>query len=101
MNFVRIWQTNNTFSTRAYDYSGRAIDGGLPTSEGRGSFSLIFLRFGAKEVIQCSCNGATVHTNQGNFFFLPEKILFCTRSVTHLPSLPMNIHIPGRAILLQ
>lgn len=63
---------NNTFSTRAYDYSGRAIDGGLPTSEGRGSFSLIFLRFGAKEVIQCSCNGATIHTNQGNFSFAGE-----------------------------
>ncbi|MCR4291188.1 MAG: hypothetical protein NUV86_13115 [Candidatus Scalindua sp.] len=64
--------SNNTFSTRAYDYNGRAINGGLPTSEGRGSFNLIFLTFGMKEVIRCSCNGATIHTNQGNFSFAGE-----------------------------
>ncbi len=63
---------NNRLSTRAYDYNGRAINGGLPVSEGRGSFSLIFLKFGMKEVIQCSCNGATIHTNQGNFSFAGE-----------------------------
>ncbi len=63
---------NNTLSTRAYDYSGRPISGGLPISEGRGSFSLIFLKFGIKEVIKCSCNGATIHTNQGNFSFVGE-----------------------------
>ena len=63
---------NNTVSTRAYDYNGRAINGGLSTSEGRGSFNLIFLTFGMKEVIQCSCNGATIHTNQGNFSFAGE-----------------------------
>ena len=63
---------NNIFSTRAYDYSGRPINGGLPISEGKGSFSLIFLKFGMKEVIQCSCNGATIHTNQGNFSFVGE-----------------------------
>ena len=63
---------NNNFSTRAYDYNGRAINGGLPVSEGRGSFNLIFLKFGMKEVIQCSCNGATIHTNQGNFSFAGE-----------------------------
>ena len=64
--------SNNTFSTRAYDYSGRPLNGGLPVSEGRGSFNLIFLRFGMKEVIQCSCNGVTLHTNQGNFSFAGE-----------------------------
>jgi hypothetical protein len=64
--------SNNILSTRAYDYDGRAIDGGLPVSEGRGSFNLIFLTFGMKEVIQCSCNGATIHTNQGNFSFAGE-----------------------------
>lgn len=63
---------NNTLSTRAYDYSGRPISGGLPISEGKGSFSLIFLKFGIKEVIKCSCNGATIHTNQGNFSFVGE-----------------------------
>ncbi len=63
---------NNIFSTRAYDYSGRPINGGLPISEGRGSFNLTFLKFGMKEVIQCSCNGATIHTNQGNFSFVGE-----------------------------
>ncbi|MBT3879871.1 MAG: hypothetical protein HOI47_10535 [Candidatus Scalindua sp.] len=63
---------NNTFSTRAYDYSGRPLNGGLPTSEGRGSFNLTFLTFGMKEVIQCSCNGATIHTNQGNFSYAGE-----------------------------
>ena len=63
---------NNTVSTRAYDYNGRAIKGGLPTSEGRGSFNLTFLTFGMKEMIQCSCNGATIHTNQGNFSFAGE-----------------------------
>lgn len=61
---------NNIFSTRAYDYSGRPINGGLPISEGKGSFSLIFLKFGIQEVIKCSCNGATIHTNQGNFSFV-------------------------------
>ncbi len=64
--------SNNILSARAYDYDGRAIDGGLPVSEGRGSFNLIFLTFGMKEVIQCSCNGATIHTNQGNFYFAGE-----------------------------
>jgi hypothetical protein len=64
--------SNNTFSTRAYDYNGRAINGGLSTSAGRGSFNLIFLTFGMKEVIQCSCNGVTIHTNQGNFSFAEE-----------------------------
>ncbi|MGR3175229.1 MAG: hypothetical protein ACUZ8N_11625 [Candidatus Scalindua sp.] len=63
---------NNIFSTRAYDYSGRPINGGLPISEGKGSFSLIFLKFGIQEVIKCSCNGATIHTNQGNFSFVGE-----------------------------
>ena len=63
---------NNTLSTRAYDYDGRAMNGGLPVSEGRGAFNLIFLRFGMKEVIQCSCSGATIHTNQGNFSFVGE-----------------------------
>ena len=63
---------NNTLSTRAYDYNGRAINGGLPVSEGRGSFNLIFLKFGIQEVIKCSCNGATIHTNQGNFSFVGE-----------------------------
>jgi hypothetical protein len=66
---------NNSFSTRAYDYDGRAISGGLPVSEGRGSFNLIFLRFGKEEMIQCSCNGATLHTNQGNFSFAGEDSL--------------------------
>ncbi|MBS1259663.1 MAG: hypothetical protein MAG551_02738 [Candidatus Scalindua arabica] len=63
---------NNTSSTRAYDYSGSPINGGLPVSEGRGSFNLTFLKFGVEEVIQCSCNGATIHTNQGNFSFVGE-----------------------------
>jgi len=63
---------NNTLSTRAYDYSGRPISGGLPISEGRGAFNLTFLKFGMKEVIQCSCNGVTIHTNQGNFSFVGE-----------------------------
>ena len=57
----------------SFQYPGDFFkDGGLPTSEGRGSFSLIFLRFGAKEVIPCSCSGATIHTNQGNFSFAEE-----------------------------
>lgn len=64
--------SNNTLSTRAYDYNGRPINGGLPISEGKGSFNLIFLKFGMREVIQCSCNGATIHTNQGNFSFVGE-----------------------------
>lgn len=63
---------NNTLSTRAYDYNGRPINGGLPISEGKGSFNLIFLKFGMQEVIKCSCNGATIHTNQGNFSFVGE-----------------------------
>ncbi len=63
---------NNNFTTRAYDFSGKLLNEGLPTSEGRGSFNLIFLTFGMKEVIQCSCNGATIHTNQGNFSFAGE-----------------------------
>ncbi|MFQ5685251.1 MAG: hypothetical protein ACE5GV_01190 [Candidatus Scalindua sp.] len=63
---------NNTLSTRAYNYNGRPINGGLPISEGQGSFNLIFLKFGIKEVIQCSCNGATIHANQGNFSFVGE-----------------------------
>jgi hypothetical protein len=63
---------NNTLSTRAYDYNGRPINGGLPVSEGRGSFNLTFLKFGLREVIQCSCNGATIHTKQGNFSFVGE-----------------------------
>ena len=65
--------SNNILSTRAYDYDGRAINGGLSVSEGSGSsFNLIFLTFGQKEVIQCSCSGATIHTNQGNFSFAGE-----------------------------
>jgi hypothetical protein len=63
---------NNILSTRAYDYSGRPITGGLPVSGGQGAFNLIFLKFGFKEVIQCSCKGATIHTNQGNFSFVGE-----------------------------
>lgn len=63
---------NNTLFTRAYDYNGRSINGGLPVSEGKGSFNLIFLKFGLSEVIKCSCNGATIHTNQGNFSFAGE-----------------------------
>ena len=64
---------NNILSSRAYDYDGRAINGGLSVSEGSGSsFNLIFLTFGRKEVIQCSCSGATIHTNQGNFSFAGE-----------------------------
>ncbi|MCP5003773.1 MAG: hypothetical protein GY941_07440 [Planctomycetes bacterium] len=65
-------KNNNNFSTRAYDYSGNPISGGLPMAEGKGSFNLIFLRFGKEQVIQCSCNGATLHTNQGNFSFVGE-----------------------------
>ncbi len=64
--------SNNIFSTRAYDYDGRAIEGGLSVSEGRGSFNLTFLRFGKQEVIQCSCSGVTIHTDQGNFSFAGE-----------------------------
>jgi len=63
---------NSLLSTRAYDYNGRAINGGLLVSEGRGAFNLIFLKFGMKEVIQCSCNGVTLNTNQGNFSFAGE-----------------------------
>lgn len=63
---------NNILSTRAYNYSGTPIAGGLPTSAGQGAFNLIFLKFGIKEVIKCSCNGATIHTNQGNFSFVGE-----------------------------
>lgn len=63
---------NNITSTRAYDYNGRPIASGLPISEGRGAFNLIFLKFGFREVIQCSCKGATIHTNQGNFSFVGE-----------------------------
>jgi len=65
-------KNNNTHSARAYDYSGTPINGGLSISEGQGSFNLIFLRFGMKEVIQCSCKGATVHTDRGNFSFVGE-----------------------------
>ncbi|MEK6765696.1 MAG: hypothetical protein AABY49_05645 [Planctomycetota bacterium] len=64
---------NNTISTRAYDYNGRPINSGLSISEGQGSFNLFFLKFGIKEVIKCSCNGATIHTNQGNFSFAGEN----------------------------
>jgi hypothetical protein len=65
--------SNNILSTRAYDSDGRAINGGLSVSEGSGSsFNLTFLTFGRKEVIQCSCSGATIHTNQGNFSFAGE-----------------------------
>ena len=63
---------NNNFSTRAYGYSGKPIYSGLPIAEGKGAFNLLFLRFGMKEMIQCSCNGATLHTNQGNFSFVGE-----------------------------
>lgn len=63
---------NNILSTRAYDYSGRAIPGGLPVSEGQGSFNLVFLRFGLREVIRCSCKGVTIQTNQGNFAYVGE-----------------------------
>ncbi len=65
--------SNNIHSTRAYDYDGSAINGGLSVSEGSGSsFNLIFLTFGRKEVIQCRCSGATIHTDQGNFSFAGE-----------------------------
>jgi len=37
-----------------------------------GYFKLIFLTFGMKEVIRSSCNGSTIHTNQGNFSFAGE-----------------------------
>ncbi len=63
---------NNLISTRAYDYSGSKIEGGLPVSKGQGAFNLIFLRFGVEEVIQCSCKGLTIHSNQGNFSFVGE-----------------------------
>ncbi|HHT9139871.1 MAG TPA: hypothetical protein ACFYEA_01635 [Candidatus Tripitaka californicus] len=64
---------NNTIlSTRAYDYSGRAIPRGLPLSEGQGSFNLVFLRFSLREVIRCSCKGVTIQTNQGNFAYVGE-----------------------------
>ncbi|MFQ5962743.1 MAG: hypothetical protein ACE5KZ_00485 [Candidatus Scalinduaceae bacterium] len=63
---------NNILSARAYDYNGRPIAGGLTTSEGQGAFNLTFLKFGFREVIQCSCNGVTIHTNQGNFSFVGE-----------------------------
>lgn len=62
----------NILSTRAYDYSGRPIAGGLPISAGQGAFNLIFLRFGPREVIRCSCTGATIHTSQGNFAYVGE-----------------------------
>ncbi|MHC4267250.1 MAG: M64 family metallopeptidase [Planctomycetota bacterium] len=63
---------NNNLSTRAYDYSGNPINGGLPIAGGKGAFNLIFLKFGMKEMIPCSCKGATLHTNQGNFSFVGE-----------------------------
>lgn len=63
---------NNKLSTRAYDYSGRPIDGGLPMSKGHGAFNLVFLEFGFREVIRCSCKGVTVQTAQGNFSFVGE-----------------------------
>ena len=63
---------NNWESTRAYDYRGKQITGGLPMSEGRGAFNLIFLRFGRDEVIQCSCKGVTIQTNRGNFAYVGE-----------------------------
>lgn len=63
---------NNTLSARTYDYSGRPIAGGLPITEGQGAFNLIFLKFGLKEVIQCSCKGATIQTHQGNFSYAGE-----------------------------
>jgi hypothetical protein len=70
--FLEDIANNNILSTRAYDYSGRPITGGLPTTAGQGAFNLIFLKFGFKEVIQCSCKGVTIHTNQGNFSFVGE-----------------------------
>ncbi|MFQ5863089.1 MAG: hypothetical protein ACE5IC_08185 [Candidatus Brocadiales bacterium] len=63
---------NNIIFARAYDYSGRPIAGGLPTSEGQGAFNLVFLKFGLREVIQCSCKGVTIHTNRGNFSYVGE-----------------------------
>lgn len=63
---------NNILSTRAYDYNGRPIAGGLPISEGQGAFNLVFLKFGLKEVIRCSCTGVSIHTHQGNFAYAGE-----------------------------
>jgi hypothetical protein len=63
---------NNASFPRAYDYSGRAIPGGLPTTGGQGAFNMVFMKFGLKEVIQCSCSGATIHTSRGNFSYVGE-----------------------------
>lgn len=63
---------NNMHNTRAYDYMGLPIKGGLPVSQGHGAFNMIFIKFGIKEVIKCSCKGVTFQTNRGNFAYVGE-----------------------------
>ncbi|MGR3179324.1 MAG: hypothetical protein ACUZ8E_14845 [Candidatus Anammoxibacter sp.] len=63
---------NNVHATRAYDYSGKPISGGLSATQGNGAFNMTFIKFGLQDVIRCSCKGVTISTNQGNFAFVGE-----------------------------
>lgn len=69
---VKDISNNNVDNTRAYDYRGLPIIGGLPVLQGQGAFNMTFAKFGAKEVIRCSCKGVTFQTNQGNFAYVGE-----------------------------
>ena len=63
---------DNLNATRAYDFTGKLISGGKPVDEGHKAFNMVFLNFGPREVIQCSCKGVTFQTNQGNFAYVGE-----------------------------